>query len=324
MPRTSTALDCDALTATLRKQHNVVARRQALAAGMTIAALRHRLRPDGPWQVVLPGVYLATTGVATTDQRDMAALLYAGHRSVITGQAALRRHGLGDSASEVVDILTPASAERRSCGFARIHRTARVPEHICVTGEIRFAMVPRAVADSARTLTSLRDVTALVATAVQRRRCPVPLLAAELESGPTRGSALLRQALRDVADGIRSVAESDFRRLIQRARLPMPMFNARLYDGADLLAVVDAWWPEAGVAAEVDSREWHLSPEDWERTLRRHARLSARGVIVLHFTPGQLKKEPDRVVATVRSALTARPAAGRPPGRALRALPASG
>jgi very-short-patch-repair endonuclease len=185
-------------------------------------------------------------------------------------------------------------------------------------------MVPRSVADAARTLASLREVTALVATAVQRRRCPIPLLAAELESGPTRGSALLRRALADVATGIRSVAESDLRRLIQRARLPMPMFNARLFDGADLLAVVDAWWPDAGVAAEVDSREWHLSPEDWERTLRRHALLSARGVIVLHFTPGQLRKEPGRVVETVRSALTASPAGRRRPAGALRALPASG
>ena len=83
MPRTSRTLDRGALEATRPKQHNVVARRQAFAVGMTIAALRHRLRADGPWQIVLPGVYLAATGAATTDQRDMAALLYAGPRSVM-------------------------------------------------------------------------------------------------------------------------------------------------------------------------------------------------------------------------------------------------
>jgi hypothetical protein len=230
----STRLDRAALAGTLRKQHDVVARDQTLAAGMSRAALRHRLQPGGPWQVLLPGVYVAVTGAVTADQRDVAALLYAGHRSVITGHAALRRHGLGAAPPDVVDILTPVAADRRSSGFARLQRTRRMPGQVCVTGEIRFALVPRAVADAARAMTSLRDVTDLVAGVVQRRHCPLSLLARELEEGPTRGSALLRHAMEQVADGIRSVAEGDFRTLLKRARLPMPMFNARLYDGASM------------------------------------------------------------------------------------------
>jgi hypothetical protein len=44
--------------------------------------------------------------------------------------------------------------------------------------------------------------------------------------------------------------------LIRRARLPVPLFNAQLYDPAgSLIAVADAWWPQSGVAAEADSRE---------------------------------------------------------------------
>jgi hypothetical protein len=56
-----------------------------------------------------------------------------------------------------------------------------------------------------------------------------------------------------VAEGIRSTAEGDLRDLIRAARLPMPLFNASLYVGDTFLAIPDAWWPEAGVAAEVDS-----------------------------------------------------------------------
>jgi len=304
-----TRLDDGSLTAILRRQHHVIARGQVLAAGMTGAALRHRLRPDGPWQVLLPGVYLAFTGSATTDQRDMAALLYAGPRSVLTGYSALRRHGLADAPPAVHSLLVPPGIQRQSYGFVQLQRTARLPGQVCVSGDIRFAMIPRAVADAARALASPREVTALVAGAVQRRRCPIPLLAAELADGPVRGSALLRRALQDVTCGIRSVTEGDFRRLILRAGLPEPVFNASLYAGAQFIAVVDAWWPDAGVAAEVDSREWHLSPQDWERTLRRHASLSAHGVVVLHFTPSQLRREPGHVVATLRSALTASPVA---------------
>ena len=55
--------------------------------------------------------------------------------------------------------------------------------------------------------------------------------------------------------------------------MPEPQFNARLYAGRELVAVADAWWEEAGVVAEVDSRAYHYSVEDWQRTMRRHDRL---------------------------------------------------
>ena len=83
------------------------------------------------------------------------------------------------------------------------------------------------------------------------------------------------------------------------------MFNARLYAGNVLIAVADAWWPDACVAAEVDSREWHLSAEQWEQTMRRHARMTAQGILVLHFTPKQIRTEPAQVVAALRAALDA-------------------
>jgi hypothetical protein len=85
----------------------------------------------------------------------------------------------------------------------------------------------------------------------------------------------------------------------------MPVFNARLYDGDTLIAVTDAWWPEAGAAAEVDSREYHYNAEDWQQTMRRHDRLVAHGVLLLHFTPRQIRTAPEEVTAQIRAALTA-------------------
>jgi very-short-patch-repair endonuclease len=166
----------------------------------------------------------------------------------------------------------------------------------------------------------LGEVRAVVADSVQRRWCRVAELAGELRRGPVTGSAYLRQVLAEAADGIRSSAEADFRDLVKRAGLPMPMFNARLYVGEAVIAVADAWWPEAAVAAEVDSREWHLSPGDWERTLRRHARLTAHGILMLHFTPKQVRTEPDQVAAAIRAALDAARADRQ---SRVRALPAS-
>jgi len=316
----TTKLNRALLAELLRKQHAVITRRQTTTCGMTADALWARIRPEGAWQRLLPGVYLAVTGTPTVDQRDMAGLLYAGPGSMLTAAAALRRLGLKAPRIDVVDVLVPAARRRQSTGFVRVLRTTRMPEQGCISGQIRFAMAARAVADAARTLKDLGEVRAVVADSVQRRWCRVTELAEELRWGPVAGSAHLRRVLAEVADGIRSSAEADLRDLVKRAGLPMPMFNARLYAGKVLIAVADAWWPEAAVAAEVDSREWHLSPEDWERTLRRHARLTAHGILVLHFTPKQIRTEPAQVVAAIRAALDAARADGQSP---VRALPAS-
>jgi hypothetical protein len=159
-----------------------------------------------------------------------------------------------------------------------------------------------------------------MAPSTKLNRALLAELAEELRRGPAAGSALFRQALGELGNGIRSTAEADLRDLVSRSGLPAPMFNARLHAGKVLLAAADAWWPEEGVAAEVDSREWHLSPADWERALRRHVRLTAHGILVLHFTPKQIRAEPAAVAAAIRAALDAARAGGQP---RVRALPAS-
>ena len=73
-------------------------------------------------------------------------------------------------------------------------------------------------------------------------------LVAELRAGPSAGSALLREALAEVGDGVRSVSEADFRILIVRSDLPRPVFNAQLFDAdGTFIAMVDAWWQDSGV-----------------------------------------------------------------------------
>lgn len=111
----------------LRKQYKVIGREQALGCGLSVKAVRHRLRPEGPWQTLLPGVYVTQTGIPSDDQRDMAALLYAGPRGVLTGAAALRRHGVVAVSGGAVDVLIPAGVQRVDAGFARLHRTVRLP-----------------------------------------------------------------------------------------------------------------------------------------------------------------------------------------------------
>ncbi|MGH3181407.1 MAG: hypothetical protein ACRDOE_05810, partial [Streptosporangiaceae bacterium] len=194
----------------------------------------------------------------------------------------------------------------------RTTRTTRMPGRIWQAGPVRYALLPRAVADAARDMTSLRDVRAVVADAVQRGSCPIQDLVTELTAGPNVGSALFREALTDVAAGNRSAAEGDLKDLLLKSGLPTPLFNPSVYDGdGAFIAKPDAWWPELGLAVEVDSREWHMSPEDHAKTLARGRRMGKHQMIVLRFTPKQIRSEPAAVIKDIRDAIEG--ARGRPP-----------
>jgi hypothetical protein len=263
---------------------------------------------------------MAATGAPTTLQQEMAALLYAGPGSVITGPAALRSHHIRTELTEFVDVLVPSARQRRDTNFVRLHRTSRMPARIWEAGPVRYAMPARAVADAVRGMPSLRDVRAVVADAVQRDKCAISSLATELSQGPAKGSVLFREALADVADGIRSAAEGDLRDLLARSGLPMPLFNSSLYDErGNFVARPDAWWPELGIAVEVDSREWHTSPEDHAKTLARGRRMARYQIVVLRFTPRQIRSQPAEVINDIKAALDG--AQGRPPLR-LKTIPA--
>jgi hypothetical protein len=302
MPYVS-AYDRDRLEQILHKQYDIVARRQALSWALTTKAVRQRTRVDGPWQIVLPGVYIRGRARLNPGQRVVAAFLYAGTAIAVSGPAALAFYGLPADGGDTIDVLVPPSNRRRDAGFARLHRTTVEPRAIFHDGVVAYVPLERAISDAARMMTDIVPVRAVVASAVQRGRVALWQLVRELDAGPTRGSALFRRAIAEVAAGVRSTAEADLLNLIRLAKLPEPLYNPRLHVGDDFLATPDAWWPDFGVAAEVDSKAWHLSPADWERTLERHARMTAQGILVLHFPPGRLRSARREVTAEMRSAL---------------------
>lgn len=283
-------------------QDGLISRDQAKRCGVSEKALRYRIRPGGSWQVVLPGVYLASTGKPSFRQMQLAALLYAGPGSVLTGNAAMANHGLPVRDFTEIAVLIPAARSRRDVAFVRVCRTYRMPASYC-DRQLRFAPVARAVIDAARLTRDIGEVRQIVAWPVQMGKARIDELAKELASGPRAGSALIRKVLAEVADGVRSAAEGYLRDLIKKAKLPEPFYNPDLFSGQEFIARPDAWWPTAGVAVEVDSKEWHLSPADWSKTMARHAKMSAHGIVVLHYPPARLRDEAKALAAQIRSAL---------------------
>lgn len=307
------AYDKATLVRILRLQYGVIARDQAVACGLTRDMIAYRVRCDGPWRRVLPATYTSATGTPTSDQRAMAALLYAGPVSVITGALAIRHHGLDCAGTEAVDVLVPGNCQRRSTSFVRIQRTARMPEQKLIRGGLRFTLLSRAIGDAVRNMNHLNDVETLVCRAIQKGKCSLTDLERELAEGPVTGSRLFREAVRGAGAGIWSTAEGDLLRLINRSGVEKPLCNPMLYtlDGSAFLGCPDMWWPRAGVAAQVDSRQYHQEAPGYAKTLKDHNRMAKAGINVLHWLPWSIRKEGRAVIAELRSAL--REGGSRPP-----------
>ena len=302
MPKRS-VFDHFMLERTLAAQHQVITRLQALSCGVPRSTVNLWCGPNGKWQKLLPGVYLTVTGKPTSEQRLMAAVLYAGPRAVITGPSALRLHRLRSPGPDVIDVLVPAAVKRRDTGFVRLHRTRRAPR-VYRIGAIRFCHAARAVADSARLLTSLDDVKTVVAEAVQKQACSIAELGLELEKGPSQESARLRAALASVRAGTRSVAEDRFRERVMSSNLPAPRYNVflRAADGTDI-GEVDAWWADAGVSVEIDSQEYHFYRADWLRTDAKRSRLLKYGIFPHNIAPARVDHDWDAVCTELGASL---------------------
>jgi hypothetical protein len=281
-----------------------------IALGWRESTVYRRCREGGPWRRLLPGVVALFTGTPTRDQYVLAALLLCGPDAVVTGLEACRRHGLrrgpartlgGSEGPHEVQVLVPAERQVRSVGFVHVERTSRLPTAV-VRGGVPLAPVPRACTDSARRLHSPGEVTELLSDAVQRGMCTVQALAAELEAGSRRGTAVPRAVLRDVADGVRSAAERQAKRLWKAARLPDALWNVHVYDEhGRFVGIADCWVDDVAMVWEIESTEWHLSPAEHDATVERAARFTAAGAVYTASKPRKIRTDPQEVVAILRA-----------------------
>jgi hypothetical protein len=278
-------------------QEGILTRVQLIAFGVSDMAICRKIK-GGHWQRVLPGVYALGTGMISTEQRRIAAALYAGPSAQLTGLAALHWHGFRHAPStDRIDVLVPHETRCRSTGFVVVKRTTEL-DHASRTGDLYMVASPaRATVDTCRATTDLRTVRAVMAEAVQRRFASLDALDEELRRAGRSRTALARRVLNELLAGVRSSPEAELRAIIMSSRVvPSPLWNPTLTTPhGGRLPTPDGWIPQAGIALEVDSREHHSSDEDWARTLHRHNILVRHGAVVLHFTPREIRDEAHRV-----------------------------
>ena len=162
----------------------------------------------------------------------------------------------------------------------------------------------------ARTLLDLAEVVSRreLARAIERAELigVFDLQAIEELMGRSRGRRGLRP-LRSELTRVREVAQSAFTRseleralieLCRGQRLPAPSMNISI-EGLE----VDAVWPAARLAVEMDGFAYHRTAAAFERDRRRDEILHLAGYRVLRFTYRRLKTDPDGVANTLRSML---------------------
>jgi very-short-patch-repair endonuclease len=282
----------------------LLTRAQALAAGMTDAALRHACRPGGCWQRLDRGVYATFTGALTARQQAYAAVLSGGSGAVLSGAYACRAYGLRYvPAIEPPLVLVPVTSRGRASALARLQRSTRTAAVRTLDG-IPLVGVEQAVLDTAAQSRSLQNVRALVCDSVQQRLTTPQRLAAALADAPRRHTRLARLAVADVAAGCRSAPECELRDLIRRSRLlPEPRWNVPLPILPDVTP--DAWFEQVRLVLEVDSAEHHAGGLAPEQTQRRHARIAAAGWTLLPISPRRIRREPQPLLLEIESAYRA-------------------
>jgi hypothetical protein len=279
-------------------QQRAVTRRQLRARGVSDSAIDRRLA-NGLLARQHEGVFVVGGGALRVETRWMAAVLACREGSALSHWDAAALWGLAPVRGTQIHVTVPGRGGSSVRGIRR-HRT-RVfgdDERTTVDG-IPVTTVARLLLDLAPELTRPR-LEQLVSDADLRGLFDGRAIQALVERHPTRrGTSAVAQLLAELRGPTvtRSELELRFLELCDIHGLPRPFTNA-MVDGHE----VDAYWPDANLAVELDGLRWHRTPAQRERDARKRLALEAAGTPVVVLTWAQVTTEARRTAA----ALTAR------------------
>lgn len=285
-----------------RRQHGVVGRNQLLDLGIGRMGIVRRLDQKRLHEVHR-GVYVLGVRRISRRGRWMAAVLACGDEAVLSHRSAARLWALMPPAAEWVDITQPGRRARRD-GIVS-HRAAIAGDERAVLDGIPVTSPFRTVFDLAAVL-KLRELERVWHEAEVRElrdRVSLPML---LERHPGRRGARNLRALLESPEPVgftRNDFEEAFRALVADYGIhPRPRMNADLSVRGRFFQI-DALWEEERVAVELDSHSVHGTRKRFESDRHRDRILVTEGWRTFHITWRALRKEPEEIVADLRSAL---------------------
>ncbi len=287
------------------EQHGIVARQEALDAGLTHSALQRR-RVSGILVPRHPRVLRAPGAPVTWRSELLAAVLWAGESAMASHRAAGALWRLDGIEEGAIDVTVPRRQAPQRSGI-RVHRAVQLePRHGKRVDGIPVAAVNLTLVQLASILRPDVLATALDSALVQglTRADRVLDCVDGLGRRGRRGVGTLVELLGERMDGQRPHASRFERRLaamLERVGLPRAtrQYEIRL-DGR--VARPDLAYPDLMIAIEADSYRWHAGRSSWESDLARRTELGTAGWLVLHFSWRKLVAEPEYVVKQVVAA----------------------
>jgi len=285
-----------AIAALAARQHGVVSRTQLLEAGATRRQIERRLES----RRLLPvhrGVYAVGHARLTRDGYRVAALFAAGRGAALSHREAAVLHALLAAAGTRVELTTPG--ERRVPGVV-VHHARLDRADVTEIDGLPVTTVARTLVDLAGVAAPERLRKALE-EAERSHRLDVRAIEAVLartRGRNGRGHEHVKRALAELAAAgttvTRSVLERRFLRLLDANRLPRPSTNAWTER-----MEVDAAWPAARLAVELDGWDAHKTRQAFQRDRTRSNDLQAAGWTILRFTHADVVHRGEETAARV-------------------------
>jgi len=281
----------------LRQHDGVVTLAHAQRAGLSQAAVSRRVH-SGKWRRISPGVYFVDDRPFTDAARIRAAVWSYGEQASASGMAAAWWHALTHFAPNVVEVTVPRNSHGRCHDGCRVRRRDLKPADIAEVRGMRVTEVALTVVEAA--VRPRRNVK-LFDAALQPRVDLPNLWRAHMRNEGRYGSPAARMLLQVAADGAHSQAERILIQLLKAARITGWKAN---YPVAGYK--VDVGFPNQRVALEVDGLAFHTDSDDFHQDRIRQNAIALAGWQVLRFTWLDLTEYPDRVIAEIRHAISAR------------------
>jgi very-short-patch-repair endonuclease len=281
----------------LRCQDGVITLAQARNAGLSHEAVRRRLR-SGHWIRCARGVYFVNDRPFTDAARIRAVVWGYGERAAASGLTAAWWQGLTRFAPDVVEVTVPRNSHGRSRDGCRVRRRDLNPPDVVVHRRVRVTATALTVVEAA---VKRGGGAKLMDSALQNHVTLQELWRAHLHNKGRYGSPRARRLLQAASNGARSEAERVLVRLLREAKITDWQTN---YSIGPYKA--DVAFPKLKIAIEVDGWAFHSDPEAFRRDRRRQNYLILQGWQVLRFTWLDLVEYPQRVIAIIRSAISAR------------------
>lgn len=252
---------------------------------------------SGEWRRCWRGVYFADDRPFTDAARVRALVWSYGADAAASALTAAWWQGFSRFCPEIVDVTVPRSSNGRAHPGSRVRRRDLVGDDVVLDRGLRVTAAPLTAIEAAvRTRGGAKIMDRALQDNVELRE----LWHAHLRNKGRYGSPAARILLQAAGDGAHSEAERLFIRLLKRVGITGWRTN---YPVGGYF--VDVAFLRSKLAVEIDGLAFHSESDDFHRDRLRQNHISLLGWQVLRFTWLDLTEYPDRVIATLRSALSA-------------------